>query len=131
MAKEAYDKVPLLLSDGTEVVLKPLNIGRLRRFMKAWGQIKEVDPEDETAGFDIFVNCAGIALEPELKDQFKETKGEGDRWLSEEYQEYLEDVLDMESIYKILEVCGDLKLRQLADDPNLLRAVQEAQAGKN
>lgn len=127
MAKEAYDKVPLLLSDGTEVILKPLNIGRLKPFMKVWGQFKELDTDDEMAGFDIFVNCTGIALEGELKERFETTTEKDKETLSEEYRNYLEEVLDMETIYKVLEVCGGLKL----NDPNLLRAITEAQGGTN
>lgn len=133
MAKEAYDKVPVRLSDGTEVTLKPSNIGRLRKIMKAWGEIetKEGGEPDPDKGFDVFINTAGIALESELKgreelkDKFEETQGSGDQWLSDEYREYLEDTLDMETIYKVLEVCAGLKL----NDPNLLRAAQAAAAG--
>lgn len=127
MAIEAYDKVELKLQDDTEVVLMPLNIGRLKRFMKAWAEFKDIDLEnDETAAFDIYINCAGIALEPNLAHRFT-TEGEGDEVLDPKYKKYLEDTLDMDSIFKILEVCGGLKL----NDPNLLEAVARAQAGTN
>lgn len=131
MAKEAYEKVELRLSDGTEVTLKPLNISRLKRFMKAFNSMRDNDKDgdeiDEIAGFDVFVSCAGIALESELKDQFEETKAGEGKWISDEYREYLEETLDMETIYKVIEVCAGMKL----NDPNLLRAVAEAQAGIN
>jgi hypothetical protein len=127
IANEAYDPVELQLQDGTDVTLKPLNIGRLKRFMKSWSRFKDVDLEaDELAAFDIYIDCAGIALEPNLGQKF-ETKGEGEEFLNPKYREYLEDTLDMESIFKILEVCGGLKL----NDPNLLEAVARAQAGMN
>jgi hypothetical protein len=127
IANEAYDTVELQLQDGTDVTLKPLNIGRLKRFMKSWSRFKDVDLEaDELAAFDIYIDCAGIALEPNLGQKF-ETKGEGEEFLNPKYREYLEDTLDMESIFKILEVCGGLKL----NDPNLLEAVARAQAGMN
>lgn len=126
MTKEAYDKVPLLLSDGTEVVLKPLVISRLKRFMKAFGEMKDLEKDDETGSFDIFVSCAGIALEGELKEQFEngtkaDPKNEEENHISTEYREYLEETLDMETIYKVLEVCAGIKL----NDPNLLRAALE------
>lgn len=122
MAKEAYNKVELRLQDGTEVELKPLNIGRLKRFMKAWGEFKDLNLEsDETGAFDIYINCAGIALEPNLATRF-DTKGEGDEVLNAKYKEYLEDTLDMDSIFTIIEVCGGIKL----NDPNLIAAAQAA-----
>ena len=128
MAKEAYDTVELTLQDGTEVVLKPLNIGRLKRFMKSWSRFKELDLEnDELGAFDLYIDCAGIALETNLATKFETTKGTGDEYLDEKYKEYLEDTLDMDTIFKILEVCGGLKL----NDPNLLEAVARAQAGTN
>lgn len=120
MATEAYDKVELKLQDGTDVVLKPLNIGRLKRFMKAWGEFQDIDFEngDESPAFDIYINCAGIALEPNLGERFT-TRGEGDDVLNEKYREYLEDTLDMKTIFKVLDVCGGLKL----DDP---KAIEDA-----
>lgn len=128
MAKEAYDKVELQLQDGTEVVLMPLNIGRLKRFMKAWGRFKDIDLEKEPdAAFDIYIDCSGIALEPNLGARFN-TKGEGDDVLDKKYREYLEDTLDMDTIFEILDVCGGLKL----NDPNLLEAIAKTQVdGKN
>lgn len=127
MAKTAYDEVELRLQDGEEVTLKPLNIGRLKKFMAAWKGFQTVDLEkNEEAAFDVYITCAGIALQKELEHKFAENvnrQGE----LSEDYREYLEDTLDMDTIFKVLEVCGGLKL----NDPNLLRAVAEAQAGKS
>jgi len=132
MVKEAYDKVPLLLSDGTEVTLKPLVISRLKRFMIAFGEMKSLDKEDETGSFDIFTSCAGIALEGELSSNFETTKADSkkkdENHISTEYREYLEETLDMETIYKVLEVCAGIKL----NDPNLLRAaLEQMEDGKN
>lgn len=130
MAKQAYQIVPITLQDGTDLTIAPLVIGRLKRFMREWKKFDDIDLEgDPTAAFDIYVNCAGISLDKELKKAGKveETKGEGDDPLHPDYREYLEDTLDMDTIFKVMEVCGGLKL----NDPNLLRAVTEAQLGKN
>lgn len=128
MAKEAYDKYPLLLGDGTEVVLIPLNISRLKRFMTAFAAMREIDSEkDELGSFDVYVNCAGICLEPDLKGNFEEVKGKDGEVLSDEYREYLEETLDMETIFKVLEICAGMKL----NDPNLLRAAMENLDGTN
>lgn len=128
MAETVYDSETIALQDGTEVTLAPLAIGRLKRFMKSWQEFANI--KDEEQAFDIYVNCCGIALEKDFKEKF-EKLSDTDKVLTDEYREYLEDVLDMDTIYKILDVCGGLKL----NDPKLLEAAeallnQEA-AGKN
>ncbi len=128
IATTVYNEETISLQDKTEVTLRPLAIGRLRRFMKVWEGFKTVDTEDEDASLNIFVQCAGIAIEDSFKEKFDKT-WTGDS-LTEEYLTYLEDVLDMDTIYKILDVCGGLKL----NDPNLTAAAARAAAeavGKN
>lgn len=118
MATKIYKEKTIQLQDGVEVTLRPMPIGRLRRFMAVWEEFKDIDDEDKS--LDIFVSCSGIALEKELSDRFDgDTKGTGEEALSEKYKEYLEDVLDMDTIYEIMEICGGMKL----NDPNLLAAV--------
>ena len=127
MANQVYEVEEITLQDDTDVTVKPLPIGRLRRFMSAWGKFAEVKDEDD--GFNVFVNCAGISLEHEFKDKFTSTeatleqkkKGE---FLSKEYKEYLENVLDLDTIYKVLDVAGGLKL----NDPKLLEQMEVAAA---
>lgn len=125
MASTVYNKEVIELQDGTEVTLRPLPIGRLRRFMDAWLKFEEAKTNDD--GYNVFINCAGIGIEHEFKGKFDSLKAteaqrnEGE-FLSEEYKEYLEDVLDLDTIYKILDVCGGLKL----NDPKLLEAAAAA-----
>lgn len=113
MPKTVYDSETIELQDGREVVLVPLAIGKLKRFMKAWGEFAEISTEEEA--FDIYINCCGIALEKSVKDDYPKT-ADSENVITDEYREYLEDVLDMDTIYKILDVCGGLKL----NDPKLL-----------
>ena len=127
MAKEAYDKVDLRLSDETDVTLKPVNIIRLKRVMKAFGELQDTNPESKDfENFDILVACAGICLEEdkEFREQFEEVKPEkkGEQHISDVYREYLNEVLDMETIFSIIEAGTGMKL----NDPNLLRAAAEA-----
>ena len=127
MATRIYNTVEVTLQDDTDVVLKPLPIGRLRRFMKAWEGFSEVTNDYE--GFNVFINCTGIALEDNFRGRFDSLKATGDRaeqgeFLSPEYKEYLEDTLDLDTIYKVLEVCGGINL----NDPKLLAALEEAAA---
>lgn len=112
MATAVYSTVEIELRDGTEVTLKPLVISRLRKFMKAWKKVEEVTTEEENV--DLLVECVGICLEKELREG-KSVK---------DYREYIEDNMDMDTIYKVIEVCTGMKL----NDPNLLAAAAEAAA---
>lgn len=127
MANKIYNEETITLQDGTDVTVRPLPIGRLRRFQDAWSKIEKVESEND--GFDVFLNCAGISIEHEFKGKFdslrSNTEGE---FLSEEYKTYLEDVLDVDTIYRILDVAGGLKL----NDPKLVEAaMRAAEAGQS
>lgn len=120
MATRVYNEETITLQDDTEVTLRPLPIGPLRRFMEAWAKFAEV--ETDADGFGVFINCAGIALEKDFKGKFdalkaSESEREKGEFLSPEYKEHLENILDLDTIYKILEVCGGLKLQV---DPKVL-----------
>jgi hypothetical protein len=135
MATRAYKVEELTLQDDTDVVVKPLPIGPLRRFMDAWKATADLGEGDD--GFNIFVNCSGIALEKNFKNDPKfdeegrtnplaanvSEKQQGE-FLSPKYKEYLEDVLDIETIYVIMDVAGGIKL----NDPKLMEAALAAQA---
>lgn len=126
MATQVFTTETIALSDDKEVTIRPLPIARLRRFMAAWSAAEHLEDGDD--GFDIFINCCGIALEHNFKGDFdalKATKEESDKgeFLSEEYRDYLGETLELDTIYKVMEVSGGIKL----NDPKLLEAVLEAQ----
>ena len=129
--------------------LKPSRIKRLRKLMKVWDAMTEelradakVGDEDEEAKpkdgemnedlwLDTCLQCAGIALVPEVTRLSNDPKAtrvhleeiedeNGD--LTDEYMEWIEDTLDLDSMYKVLEVCAKLKL----NDPKLMEAAQAA-----
>ena len=104
MATTVYDIVELELSNGETISIKPLPIKNLRKFMDA---IKEVDAENTTEddAMDIFIKAAMICLESFKPD------------LSQDREKF-EEVVEVPTMMKILEVCGGLKLT----DPNLLGA---------
>ena len=105
MATTIYDVLEIELVDGSVMTLKPLPIKQLRKFMTV---IREMDLEEnssEDIAMDIFIKAAMVCLEtlrPELsvdKDKF-------------------EEIIEVPTMMKILEICGGLKLT----DPNLLGA---------
>lgn len=126
MATKVYTEETISLQDETEITLRPSPIGRLRRIMKEWKKMSELSDDDDS--FEIFINCSGIALEKELGGKFERTaadpeiKAEKDEVLAPKYKQYLEDTLDMETMYKVMEICAGMKL----NDPNLLAAAARA-----
>lgn len=129
MATQVYAQKEINLQDGTEVTLRPCPIGRLRRFMEAWSKFSEVKTDDD--GYDVFINCAGIALEENFKGKFdtlkaNDTEKKKGEVLNADYKEYLEDTLDLDTIYIVLDVCGGLKL----NDPKLMEAALAAAAAE-
>ena len=105
MATTVYDIVEIELSNGESITLKPLPIKKQRKFMEVIQKMDDPNLASEDAAMDIFIEAAMLCLEnikPELskdKDKF-------------------EDVIEIPTMMKILEVAGGLKL----NDPNLLGA---------
>lgn len=120
MAKTVYVTEEIQLTDGTTVLLKPLVIAGLRRFLKEWSKAAEAKSDDEV--FDTYIVCCGIGMEKQLKKALEFDLFEGSD-LTDEYREFLEDNLELETIYKILDVTGGIKL----NDPNLVEAVKAMQ----
>jgi hypothetical protein len=105
MATSVYEIVEIELQDGTKISMKPLKIKVLREFMKEFQKISdEKISEDNIKSMDLLLDCAVIAMKqysPELADKDK-----------------LEDIVDLPTVYKIIEVAAGIKL----NDPNLLAA---------
>lgn len=108
-----------LLDDKTEVVLRPLSIKELRRFMKKFEDASDTDSKD----FDfmtVLVDCAAIALSKQLPEQTKYLEEEdGDR-------DAFEDLVDMNIVSKVNEICGGISFDP-EKNPNLKAAVEAGQ----
>lgn len=95
---------------------------------------KEVDEDDYSVDrYDTYIDLCAIALEKAIKPHLvQEVDGtekeipqyDARRKITKEYRAFLEDVLDLETIYKVIEVCGGIKL----NDPNLIATMMEMQA---
>lgn len=106
MATKIYESIELELINGDVINVKPLNLKNLREVMKEWAKAAEAKDEDEF--LDTIINCTQIAFK-----QFNPSLA-ADR-------DALEEALDLQTMYKILEVAAEIKL----NDPNLVAMAQE------
>jgi Holliday junction resolvase len=105
VATSVYEVVEIELIDGTKIKLRPLKISLLRDFMKRFQGLDNVEiASDNEKSMDLLMDCISIAMKqysPELSDREK-----------------LEDVIDLPTVYKIIEIAAGVKL----NDPNLMAA---------
>lgn len=102
MATQVYPSEEIVLQDGTEVTLKPLNIKNLRKFMKKFKELDTLKDDDQVVDFLIEVGQLCLSS---LYKQYEDT-------------DKFEDAVDMPTVHKIIEVCGGVKL----NDPELMAA---------
>lgn len=84
------------LIDGTEIKVRPLKISLLRDFMKKFEGIQAV-AEDNDKSMNLLMECVQIAMKqykPELADDMAA----------------LEEVLDLPTVYKIVEEASGMNL---------------------
>ena len=108
MATKVYETIELELLDGRTITVKPLNLKNLRQVMKEWQKASEVKSEDEF--LDVLIECTSIAFKQFAPDL-----------VAEDSEEEIEELVDLQTMYKILEVAADIKL----NDPNLVATAQE------
>lgn len=101
MADTVYNVENIELQDGTEVQLRPAVIKVLRKGNKIMEELVSTENEDDA--IDVLLKAAVVCLQPQI---------EGFDF------DAAEEVLDMETVHKILEVCLGIKL----NDPKLLEA---------
>jgi hypothetical protein len=96
MATTTYESQELSLMDGTKITVRPLKISLLRPFMSKFEKVAEV-AEDNEKSMTLLIECVEIAMKqysPELADVKK-----------------LEEVLDLPTVYKIIEAASGVKLQ--------------------
>lgn len=108
MATYVYDTLEIKLENGDEIVLRPLSIKNLRKFMHIVNnQVTLEDVEDELEAMDGFLKAAVFLVSIFIFF-----------WIKRLETEYLEDLLTVPTVLKILEIAGGLKTA----DPNLMGA---------
>ena len=100
MTTTINEEKTISLIDGTKITVRPLKISLLRKFMKSFEGIAEVADDNEKS-MNLLMECVQIALQqykPELADDAAK----------------LEEVLDLPTVYKIVEEASGIKLTDAA-----------------
>jgi hypothetical protein len=95
MADKPLNTKSITLIDGTEIVARPLKLSLLRPFMAKFALLAEAS-EDNDKSMDILIECAQIALK-QFKPELAEDKAA------------LEDLLDLPTVYQIIDVASGLQ----------------------
>jgi hypothetical protein len=100
MATTVHESKELTLMDGTKISVRPLKISLLRPFMKKFEGVAAVADDNEKS-MTLLIECVAIAMQqykPELTDVSK-----------------LEEVLDLPTVYKIVEAASGTQLAAAQD----------------
>ena len=101
MAITTHEAEQVTLIDGTKITVRPLKISLLRPFMKKFEGVAKV-AEDNEKSMTLLVECVQIAMEqykPELAGDIQK----------------LEDLLDLPTVYKIVEAASGINLSSVTD----------------
>lgn len=96
MATTVNEEKTVTLIDGTKIKVRPLKISLLRSFMKKFEGVAAV-AEDNEKSMDILMECIQIAMQqykPELSEDLAA----------------LEDNMDLQMVYQIIEEASGVKL---------------------
>lgn len=96
MATNVNEEKEITLVDGTKIKIRPLKISLLRAFMKKFEGIQAV-ASDNDKSTTILMECAQIAMKqykPEIAEDLAQ----------------LEELLDLPTVYKIIEEASGVRL---------------------
>jgi hypothetical protein len=102
MATTKYEAQKLTLMDGTEISVRPLKISLLRPFMAKFEGVAAVADDNEKS-MTLLIECVQIAMKqykPELAEDIDK----------------LEEVLDLPTVYKIVEAASGTTLAADSND---------------
>ena len=101
MATTTHEAEQVTLIDGTKITVRPLKISLLRPFMKKFEGVAKVADDNEKS-MTLLVECVQIAMQqykPELAGDIQK----------------LEDLLDLPTVYKIVEAASGINLSSVTD----------------
>jgi hypothetical protein len=96
MATKTQDKNEITFLDGTTIEPRPLKLSLLKPFMKRFAELASVADDNEKS-MDVLIDCVQIALQQYKKE------------ISED-RENLEEILDLPTVYKIIEIASGIEL---------------------
>ena len=96
MAAKTQDKNEITFLDGTTIEPRPLKLSLLKPFMKRFAELASVADDNEKS-MDVLIDCVQIALQQYKKE------------ISED-RENLEEILDLPTVYKIIEIASGIEL---------------------
>jgi hypothetical protein len=111
MATKIYETIEIELENGKTVLIKPLPIKSLRKFMDIIGGASAENLETENDLMDVFIEACIHCLKSLHPKMFAEMT-----------DEEIEDLVTLPTVMKVLEVAGGLKTA----DPNLLGAAEQS-----
>jgi inhibitor of KinA sporulation pathway (predicted exonuclease) len=100
MTTTVNEEKTITLIDGTTVTLRPLKISLLLDFMKKFDEISKV-AEDNDKSMNLLMECVQIALKQYKPEVAADLKA-------------LEELLDLPTVYKIVEEASGIKLGDTA-----------------
>lgn len=100
MTTTVHEANTLTLIDGTTIEVRPLKISLLRPFMAKFEGIADIQ-EDNDKSLNLLLECVQIAM--------KQYKPEMSADISK-----LEDIMDLPTVYKIVEGASGIKLTEVS-----------------
>jgi hypothetical protein len=98
MATTLNETKEITLLDGSVITVRPLKISLLRPFMAKFEKIAEVADNNDKS-MSLLIDCVGIALKQFKPEIAEDTKA-------------LEELLDLPTVYKIVEEASGIKLSE-------------------
>jgi hypothetical protein len=106
MPTKIYDSGYIRLIDNTEIYITPLKIKYLKEFMDVFQDVKASSSDDEA--IEHLCTCASIAMKQFYPDIVNN----------------LADHVDLQTIYKILELSAGIKINQKSEEPVTKQATE-------
>jgi len=100
MATRVYESGTISLIDGTEIPASPLKIKYLREFMDVFELVQFTKNDDQAIA--VLTECAVVCMKqiyPKIKTR-----------------ESLEDKIDLPNVYKLLDLCAGIKIKDKKDE---------------
>lgn len=94
MAKKVYEAEYIYLIDGTQILISPLKIKFMRQFMDLFQLIRFTQNDEQSIA--VLAECATVCMRQ--------------HYPIIQTREQLEDVIDMPTIYRILDVCAGIRI---------------------